>query len=481
MKQILLILLAFSICMQVATAQSIKLEVPENGGSLTFCPNAQTRLTFSGRDMFNNKLAGKFRFRIFVDGVLLNDSDHQFGFPIGNTGTWDVIHYVNSTFNTGANNKLTFDFINYDQQSMHWTNGFALQSNNIVIEVKFSRNYSPFWVTRSFTLRTAVKEPGPAVINGTDDLFFCTPNEVKIVKLKSPPSRNTANSNNCFWNNNWVWELPTGWKITSTTGDLTTATNTFTTDADIVKIQAPSGLLPSTTTLNVRSENNDWLYPVNTESTIYSYGPGTPSDISYDFMVEFPSEICYDNNGGNTGSFIVQPSLFGIQADSYEWLTDAGTIPSSTTTFPATTIQFNNPGTNRFVRVRAINACGASPWLTKYFDLSYEPFGCSGGIGIGFSTNPELNVYPNPAIDEINIKIEEPVTLSNQSQAVEPKDKYHYMLINNDQRIVHTKTTNSSEYKLPLNKFSDGIYILRVVSPTGIKTQRILIDKAQRK
>ncbi|MBO3699477.1 T9SS type A sorting domain-containing protein [Roseivirga sp. E12] len=480
MKRHLLIAFLALISFDYAHSQTIHMSGYHNGPYLEYCPNTETEMTFFARDIFQNKIHGNLQYFFFVDGVSRNDIAIEFdNDPLGPTyGPFLTLH-------TDSNKESKFRirrFIGNNAQGVpQWVDGFGFQSNNIVLEVRFKGN-GPFasWKTRTFNFRTRAIPPGKAVVVGTNDLLFCSPGEIKNITLPNFPVGAT-NAAYCNWHHGWTWELPAGWKVTSTTGDLSTATNTYTTHSETVKVQAPSGLLlPGT--LNVRSEDA-WPYPVNTQTQINVGSPNVPANLSYNFLVDFPASICYDNSGNNLATFIAETPFFGSLPTSYEWQSNAGNVLSSTTTNPTTTIQFNNPGTGRYVRVRAVNACGTSPWLTKYFDLTYDPWGCSGGGlggGIGFGIDTDLNVYPNPAIDQVQIEIDEPESLIKELESKQIEMRYSYTLINNDQRIVHSKITNSPKYKLPLDQLPDGIYILRVVSPAGTKTERILVDKSKR-
>lgn len=69
-----------------------------------------------------------------------------------------------------------------------WDDGFGLQSNNVRIKVQFKRSL-PFstWQEENFYFKSNVVEPGKAVVQGTNDLFFCSANEIKTVTLSSFP------------------------------------------------------------------------------------------------------------------------------------------------------------------------------------------------------------------------------------------------------------------------------------------------------
>ena len=108
-----------------------------------------------------------------------------------------------------------------------------MPSDDIRVEVEFLPWHGLWTVDETFYMKSNVLEPGPAVVDGFNSLFICEGNEVHTVKLASPPPRDNPDENTyCGWGSvinghNWIWELPSGWKITSLSGDLNTATNTY--------------------------------------------------------------------------------------------------------------------------------------------------------------------------------------------------------------------------------------------------------------
>lgn len=122
--------------------------------------------------------------------------------------------------------------------------------------------------------------------------------------------------------------------------------------------------------------------------------------MSYDLMFDIPTEICVENVSTG-GDFYA--GLIRSYADYAEWESDAGAIISLDPTpefYNQISIRLNNYGENRYVRTREVNACGAGPWLTKYFDLTNPVNGCS-GVGGGFG---RIAIYPNPASEEVYIE-----------------------------------------------------------------------------
>ncbi|PIW05424.1 MAG: hypothetical protein COW40_04975 [Cytophagales bacterium CG17_big_fil_post_rev_8_21_14_2_50_40_13] len=209
---------------------------------------------------------------------------------------------------------------------------------------------------------------------------------------------------------------------------------------------------------------------INISKQVWVGKPPVLTAISYNFMVDVPSEICY-GPGSSYGDFLAQNSLFGTETiDHYEWQTDAGILSASTSVYPATSVTFNNAGNNRYIRVRSVNICGeVSAWYTKYFNLTYNPFGCEGGFGFGFTA------YPNPTSSEFDVAItsNEETKKSNSEKVTE----FEYSLINQNQKIVFTKKTTEKNIRIPAHKFPDGLYFLRVVYEGKSKTKQVIIGR----
>uniref|UniRef100_UPI004047C285 T9SS type A sorting domain-containing protein n=1 Tax=Roseivirga sp. TaxID=1964215 RepID=UPI004047C285 len=273
----------------------------------------------------------------------------------------------------------------------------------------------------------------------------------------------------CNWHHQWVWELPVGWKVTSVGGNMATATNVYQ-GSKTVQIKAPAIL--SNATLNVRSENA-WPYPVNTQTQIITGVASAPEEISYNFMLEFPEEICYPTAFGNLGDFIASAPLSGANSVAYyEWQSDAGIVQNPSSTYPSTSVQFNNPG-YRYIRVRSVNFCGVpSAWRTEYFTLTYNINGCSGGGLGGFS----IISSPNPATDEIDIEITDEVAKSNSNHN-QDKKYYRYMIFDMNQDLIYDKQSKSPRHNINTRSLKSGRYILRVITPDGSKTQHLIIDR----
>ena len=236
-----------------------------------------------------------------------------------------------------------------------------------------------------------------------------------------------------------------------------------------MKIQAPSGSLPSYATLNVRSEDA-WQYPINTQTPIRLGNAPVGSDIHYNGNPYTPIEICYDSN--NSGIFnVILPN--GTNADSYYWETNAGTIANPTTTQPNVTVNFNALG-RKYIRVRTTNNCGTSAWYTKYFDLVYQPYGCSGSGGGG----PMFSIitYPNPSSEEMSIELQEEDELKQKGFNRKTNEKFEYTLFNSDLEVVYNKKTASRKEKVPVRDLPNGKYILRIVTPYGSSSRQIIID-----
>lgn len=370
---------------------------------------------------------------------------------------------------TDANKEVHISMKHYDPSTDEWVDGFGLQSNNIRIRARFKQNI-PFstWKEENFYLRSNVIEPGEAVVDGYNSLFFCSPGDVQIVTLGEFPDASN-NPEYCYWHYRWVWELPSGWKITSAGGNLGTATNIYQGHGNTVKIQAPSTGL-SSATLNVRSEDV-FPYPVNTQTEVIVGAPPAPTNILYENGQQFPTETCV---GGLFGRMIdvTAVSVASIKnLDYVEWESDAGALGASTTPDAYNTLNLMFPGTNRYVRVRTVNDCGlTSPWVYKYFNLVGDPSCAEGGMS-GFS----IQVYPSPTSGEdltVELKEQNETAKSKTRQMV----KVEYYLYDEDLNLVAHEKALSKKEKLSTKELPNGKYFLKIVTPYGTENRQVLIN-----
>ena len=448
------------------SAQTIKLEhyMP----NMQICPNTETFFSFSARDQWNNKKAGEFVFALYVNGSLNTTIKVHAG-----SITWDnsdpklpPVTLTNLNLHTGSDKRVNFYVGKVDTigiNNLNWIDGFDLQSNNIDIVARFKDDFLSPWVEETFHIRSNVIPPGEAVVQGTNDLYFCSANQIQTVTLANFPT-DSNNSNYCFWHHRWVWELPLGWKVTNPSGNLSTASNTFQ-GGLTVKIQAPM-TLPSSANLNVRSQDV-WPYPINTSTQINFDNAPLAESITYNDLGYLPVEICYEQNN-DLGTFHVALPT-GTNAHSYYWETNAGTISNPTTSLPSVAVNFNSgTGLNKYIRVKTTNSCGTSNWKTFFFDLLQQPLGCSGSGGpMMFS----VSTYPNPTSNEINIEL----IAKNESVSEIPSDKYIAYLINSDLEVVKTQQLSGKSTQILIRDLPQGTYYLRIVSNKKSHTQQIII------
>lgn len=145
----------------------------------------------------------------------------------------------------------------------------------------------------------------------------------------------------------------------------------------------------------------------------------------------------------------------------------------SNTAVPSTTVTFNNPGVNRYIRVRSVNSCGVSAWQTKYFNLEYEPFGCSGGGIGGFS----LLASPNPSDEELAIELITEKTNIEEKAQNNTENELSYILLNDKQKIVYEGKSLTLKNKINVRKLPYGNYILKVIYEGKQYTKHIMIGK----
>ena len=198
--------------------------------------------------------------------------------------------------------------------------------------------------------------------------------------------------------------------------------------------------------------------------------------ISYNLSLDgVPDEICV-SSASASGSFYAGYVADDASSFVNHWETDAGPILTnpSPTNYSSVTVRLNNYGNNRFIRVRAQNACGYGPWETKYFDLLYQPFGCSGGGGgIGFA----LQYSPNPVEESLTLDITSTSLTENTPDKSASKsktsDQYSVVLRDDQGKIVFNRKSTNQKYTIPMHGFKRGYYYLVVEKDEQQQTAKI--------
>lgn len=142
----------------------------------------------------------------------------------------------------------------------------------------------------------------------------------------------------------------------------------------------------------------------------------------------------------------------GGGSTNYLWSTSA--TSSSIVVSPTVTTTYTVTGTN------TITSCSYTSAITQSVSL------CTSIQKIDL--NNLISIYPNPAKDYLNINIRESMenTLFICIEDVTGKQ-------------IFKETINSSDYKIGLGQFEDGMYILKIsdIKGIGVKTEKIIIKK----
>lgn len=187
-------------------------------------------------------------------------------------------------------------------------------------------------------------------------------------------------------------------------------------------------------------------------SLAVSAAPGTATSITG------RDTVC----AGSINSYSVTP-LFG--ATSYTW-----TVPSSVTIVSgqgtgAVSLQFNSTLGLRDIKVKGNNNCGTGFNFTK----SVRSVSCP-RLGESVSANLlNLDAYPNPADDLLNIVFSSPVS-----------GRYNVSLVDLSGRIVRSDMVEAMEGENKLwwdvSEFRSGVYFLDIVGNNGRSTLRVVVE-----
>jgi len=151
----------------------------------------------------------------------------------------------------------------------------------------------------------------------------------------------------------------------------------------------------------------------------------------------------------------------GTYATTYSWNltpTDAGTIAGTTNTGIAT---WNNSfiGT-AYVEVQGVNSCGDGSFSNE-LTITVDNL-----VGIPETSKQKvLNIYPNPAKDNLNIisgkKLQVDVQMFNSLGSVV---------------ISKQKVNISGTYKLDISQLNPGVYFIRITGNELQQIQKVIIQ-----
>lgn len=252
-------------------------------------------------------------------------------------------------------------------------------------------------------------------------------------------------------------------KTTSGSWELTGSTSTFINPVNINVIQAPfqADIYENNNTLSQSYNlplnfigNNANVNTVNSNAHI-----GTDNDY---YKIVLPSGYNYsitprlqDSFNSNNGITYSLDALFSYSTDGVTWSSTFDDVISGN-------ITINNGGTIYF---------RTAPYFQGSTGTYLLDINLTRTTALGINENQFLDnitVYPNPAKDFIVINS---IDFDGELNQIN--------LINiQGQNIFTTNTSNQSKIiNLPLNNFSEGIYMLKLFTNKGVLTKKIIITK----
>jgi hypothetical protein len=156
-------------------------------------------------------------------------------------------------------------------------------------------------------------------------------------------------------------------------------------------------------------------------------------------------------------------------ATSYTWNVPAGakindgTVLSSSTTLTttATAVTVNFATTAGNVRVRSTNACGTSSYFAKAITFNCRNAEISGTM--------ELNIFPVPANEILNINFESATETNNSIRLINLIGKEVIVISGNS-------VIGNNESTIDLNGIAPGIYFLEVINGDQKSIEKIVVE-----
>lgn len=128
------------------------------------------------------------------------------------------------------------------------------------------------------------------------------------------------------------------------------------------------------------------------------------------------------------------------------------------------------------ISVRSVNSCGTGP--NSYFYLTKKNYGCSLSTG--------MNIFPNPASNEITITMDEhsQMVVANDSSIVlidhvndENKEltEYTIRIYDHQGTLYITETRTGKSFTISLSNLKDGNYVVEVSDDKNIYREQLIV------
>lgn len=252
-------------------------------------------------------------------------------------------------------------------------------------------------------------------------------------------------------------------KTTTGNWELTGSTSTFINPIRVTVIEAPyladiyevnnivaqSYSLPLTFSGNNANVNTSGSNcHIDTDNDFYKIVLPT----GYNYTITPRLQDSYNSNNGNTYTL---DALFTYSTDGVNWSTTFDDIISGN-------ITVNNGGTIYF---------RTAPYFQGSIGTYLLDINLTRTVALGINENEFANnikVYPNPAKDFVTVNINDFDGELNQINLINIQG----------QNIFTFNTTNQSKIlNLPINNFSEGIYMLQLQTSRGMLTKKLIITK----
>ncbi|MGC6496165.1 MAG: fibronectin type III domain-containing protein, partial [Flavobacteriales bacterium] len=182
---------------------------------------------------------------------------------------------------------------------------------------------------------------------------------------------------------------------------------------------------------------------------------------TFTFTCDAPTNFVISDNGGT-----VTFSWDDMGADEYQIIYNAGN-GWIVEYISGTTLEVTNVPSFYTVYAYLRSVCNSSsnfisPWI-------FESHTTSSGARLSFVSTYELNVYPNPTNDIVNINI------SSDNEGlfnVRVVDSFGKLIFETNDQLLNGKLT----YQLNLGDYANGIYMLQIITNDEVRNERIILQ-----
>lgn len=125
-----------------------------------------------------------------------------------------------------------------------------------------------------------------------------------------------------------------------------------------------------------------------------------------------------------------------------------------------------------YIMLRGTNACGPGDSKQFWVEINTPESPDDGTPGGGPCVWCRIELAPNPSDTEFEVSF----VPSPGMESVEMPDSYTIRIFDQHFGLLYEKVTRARKWKVPVQQFEPGSYILQISTPVGVETRHVLVD-----